>query len=250
MAAPPHLPPRPPPKRPRVVVIAGATGTLGRAVAERLTARGDRVILLARDAGRLDALVAALPEGAARALAVDLSGVGAAARVSGACADATDLIFALGSFPTTAIERVSRDDLAAQMLEQCALFVELTLALRAQLSDGRGAAIAFGDDGVERPYRDHLAYLAGKGALTAAARALSLELSTSNDDERGMLVRVGVVAVGAVTDPNVGDGGGAGRALAARARVGRTGTPAEVAHVALSMMDATWASGEVWGVGR
>jgi pteridine reductase len=32
--------------------------------------------------------------------------------------------------------------------------------------------------------------------------------------------------------------------------LGRFGTPAEVVHATLARLDATWATGEIWGVGR
>jgi pteridine reductase len=38
--------------------------------------------------------------------------------------------------------------------------------------------------------------------------------------------------------------------LATRSQLGRFGTPEEVVHVVLSLLDATWATGEVWGIGR
>ena len=31
---------------------------------------------------------------------------------------------------------------------------------------------------------------------------------------------------------------------------GRKGTPAEVVHAVLSLLDATWSTGEIWGIGR
>ena len=38
--------------------------------------------------------------------------------------------------------------------------------------------------------------------------------------------------------------------LATRSPLGRFGTPDEVVHVVLALLDATWATGEIWGVGR
>jgi pteridine reductase len=38
--------------------------------------------------------------------------------------------------------------------------------------------------------------------------------------------------------------------LATRSQLGRFGTPQEVVHVVTSLLDATWATGEIWGVGR
>lgn len=249
MAASPPPPPPPPPPSPgaRHVVVIGATGSIGRAAARALVDRGggaDRVTLVARPSDRLEALAAALGP-RANALALDLFREDAAAELASRVPDATDLIFALGSFPRTPLATVSRAELAAAVTEHCALFVECTRALAPALARAGGGVVGFGDDGVERPFPNHIAYLAAKGALTAAARALSLELAHG---EHGP-VRVGVVAIGVVTDPELDDPVRRA-ALARRSRLGRTGTPEEVAHVALAMLDATWVSGEVWHVGR
>ena len=53
----------------RVVVVTGATGKLGPAVAQRFATDGDRLALVARDRLMLDGLVSALPGGADRHLA-------------------------------------------------------------------------------------------------------------------------------------------------------------------------------------
>jgi short-subunit dehydrogenase len=247
----PRIAPPPPLERPRRVVVIGATGTLGTACAERIIDRGDRVVLVARRAEPLAALADALarrPGAIERPMCVplDLLEVGAATELSTQVPDATDAIVSFGSFPATPSGSFDRAQLAAMAMEHCAVFVEVTLALARSIDRARGAVVGFSDDGVERPYPRHLAYLAGKGALTAAMRALALELSGR---EGGMLVRLGLVAVGVVTDPDVGNAE-RGAALSLRARVGRTGAADEVAHVALALMDATWVSGEIWGAGR
>ena len=59
----------------RVVVITGATGKLGPAVAATMAGAGDRVALVARDAAGVEALSASLPGGSRRhaGIAADLS---------------------------------------------------------------------------------------------------------------------------------------------------------------------------------
>jgi NAD(P)-dependent dehydrogenase (short-subunit alcohol dehydrogenase family) len=59
-------------KSPRVVVITGASGGIGRASARRFAARGDSVALLARGTAGLDAAVAEAEEAGARALAISV----------------------------------------------------------------------------------------------------------------------------------------------------------------------------------
>jgi pteridine reductase len=95
---------------------------------------------------------------------------------------------------------------------------------------------------VTRPYTNHVAYLTAKGALQTGLRALAVELAPE--------VRVNMVALGIVADPEADADPLRMHRLATRSPLGRFGTPEEVVHVVLSLLDATWATGEIWGVGR
>ncbi|HSO00019.1 MAG TPA: SDR family oxidoreductase, partial [Candidatus Nanopelagicales bacterium] len=97
--------------------------------------------------------------------------------------------------------------------------------------------------GVSRPYLNHVAYLTAKGALEAGLRALAVELAPR--------VRVNLLSIGIVSDPEASrDNPERAARLAARSTLGRLGTPEDIVHAALALLDATWATGEVWGIGR
>jgi pteridine reductase len=225
---------------PRRVFVAGATGTIGRAVSAALIARGDAVFAAGRDAKTLANLRAALGPTLTPTV-VDLRDEAAVAELATSHAEVTDVVFAFGGFPTTPLATVTHDDFARAVVDHAGTFVTLVRTFSRSIARAAGAAIAFGDDGVDRPYPNHLAYLAAKGALLAVVRALSIELAPD--------VRVAAIRIGVVTDPDVGHPQRGAR-LAARSRLDRTGAPSEVAHAALSLLDATWTSGEEWGVGR
>src|SRR5258708_32342388 len=115
-------------------------------------------------------------------------------------------------------------------------------ALSSELSASRGAVIALGDAGVTRPYENHVAYLTAKGALQTGLRALAVELAPN--------VRINMVALGIVAHPEADADPLRTHRLAARAPPCRFGTADEVAHVVLAVLDATCATGEIWGIGR
>ena len=58
------------------------------------------------------------------------------------------------------------------------------------------------------------------------------------------------VALGIVADPEADGDPLRTHRLATRSPLGRFGVAEEVVHVVMSLLDATWATGEIWGVGR
>jgi pteridine reductase len=115
-------------------------------------------------------------------------------------------------------------------------------ALASELARANGAVVALGDAGITRPYTNHVAYLTAKGALQAGLRALAIELAPD--------VRVNMVELGIVADPEADADPLRTHRLATRSPLGRFGTADEVVHVVLSLLDATWTTGEIWGMGR
>lgn len=153
-----------------------------------------------------------------------------------------DLVLACGPFPRTPFDDLRRDDLMRALTVHAIAPLLLVHALAGDLAQSRGAVVALTDAGVTRPYTNHVAYLTAKGALQAGLRALSVELAPE--------VRVNMVALGIVADPEADADPLRMHRLATRTPLGRFGTADEVVHVVLSLLDATWATGEIWGVGR
>ena len=61
---------------------------------------------------------------------------------------------------------------------------------------------------------------------------------------------VNIVDLGIVADPEADADPLRQHRLATRSQLGRFGTQKDVVHVVLAQLDATWATGEVWGIGR
>jgi pteridine reductase len=237
-------------RRGRHVLVVGATGRLGVAIAYALAARGDRPILTARDPNKLAALAAEI-EKTQDGLRVpfvtaDLLQPGAVERIVSGVHEATptldDLVLACGPFPRTPFEALRREDLERTLTVHAVAPLLLVHALSRDLGRAQGAVVALGDAGITRPYENHVAYLTAKGALATGLRALAVELAPD--------VRVNLVALGIVADPEADADPLRTHRLASRSPLGRFGTADEVVHVVLAMLDATWTTGEIWGMGR
>ncbi|HEY5053996.1 MAG TPA: SDR family NAD(P)-dependent oxidoreductase, partial [Solirubrobacterales bacterium] len=136
----------------RTTLLTGATGGLGRAIAEALAAKGASVILSARKAEALEALAAELPGDGHRVLVADLAEPGAAEKLAPE-AGAVDILVAnaglpgagwLADFTPEQVARALRVNLESPMLLARALFPAMI--------DGGGGQLVF------------VASLAGKAA--------------------------------------------------------------------------------------
>ena len=234
--------------RPRKVLVVGATGRLGVAVARALARRGDHVAITARDAQKLHDLADAVePLGPSRPRVVtaDLMDRDAPEKIAGELirtGGIDDVVLACGPFPRTPLDRLQREDLERTLTVHAIAPLLLVNALAEELAKREGAVVALADAGVTRPYENHVAYLTAKGALQTGLRALAVELAPH--------VRVNLVALGIVSDPEADADPLRTHRLATRSPLGRFGTPAEVVHTVLALLDATWATGEIWGIGR
>ena len=233
-------------RRPRRVLVVGATGRLGIRIARALRARDDRVILTARDPSKLAAMSLELGGiEVAKTVCVDLTTRDASDRIATQVREyggIDDVILACGPFPRTPFEGLRREDLERTLAVHAIAPLLLVAALSSELIASKGAVIALGDAGVTRPYENHVAYLTAKGALQTGLRALAVELAPH--------VRINMVALGIVADPEADADPLRTHRLATRSPLGRFGTADEVAHVVLALLDATWATGEIWGIGR
>ncbi len=228
----------------RKTLIVGSTGRLGVAIARALHARGDQVVLTARDPNKLLAMSREL--GDAPFVTADLLRDDAVEQIVAGVREKNvtldDIVLACGPFPRTPFEALRREELQATLTVHAITPLLLVHAFKDDLARARGAVVALGDAGISRPYENHVAYITAKGALSTGLRALSVELAPD--------VRVNLVALGIVADPEADADPLRTHRLATRTPLGRFGTPEEVVHVVLALLDATWATGEIWGVGR
>ncbi len=161
----------------RSVIVTGATGGLGSALARVLAERGAALTLTGRRAERLTEVAAALP-GRPATFAVDLRQPGAPERVVAAALDAhgrlAGVVNAAGVVAFGAL--ADTDDAVLETLFAVNVLAPLRLVRAALPHLGGGFVVDLSAVVAEQPVAGMVAYSATKGALTAADTALAREL--------------------------------------------------------------------------
>lgn len=173
----------------RTVLITGASSGIGAACARAL-AHDHRLILVARRADRLAALLAGLPGTGHRSVAADLSAdAGIAAAVAACPGELHAVVNNAGVFACAEGKAIDRAHLAGIWRLNVDAPLLLTAALLPRLATG-GCIVNISSVAAEAAFAGCGAYSASKAALEAWSRCLREELRP-----RG--VRVCVVAPGA-----------------------------------------------------
>lgn len=137
------------------VLLTGATGGLGRAIAAALAAKGARLVLSARDQARLEELAAKLPGTGHRVVASDLGEPGAALELMRAAGD-VDVLIANAGVPGTG--RI--DELTPEQVQR-----DLRVNLEAPILMAQAAVPALRARGA-----GHIALIASLNAKAATPR--------------------------------------------------------------------------------
>jgi short-subunit dehydrogenase len=176
------------------VLLTGATGGLGRAIAEALAARGARLILSSRKADELAKLADSLPGTGHRFVVADLAEDGAAERLVDESARVDVLVANAGMSGGGRLERFSRDELARTLRVNLEVPIQMAHGvLPGMLERGEGHLVL-------------IASLQGKVALARSSvysatkfglRGFSLSL---RDDLHGTGVGSSVVLPGFIRD--------------------------------------------------
>ncbi len=230
------------------IVIVGATGGIGAALARRVAARGATPVLLARDAGRLAALAAELPGAETHVVDVgDTAALQAAVKAAGS--PLAGLAYCVGSILLRPATRVTEADLADTYrlnVIGAAMAVQAAIpALAACQGAGGGSIVLFSSVAARAGFANHLAIGAAKAAVEGMTVALAAELAPG--------IRVNAIAPSLtrtrIAEPLTRNPAMA-EAIGKLHPIPRLGEPEDVAALADLLLSpgAGWITGQVIGV--
>lgn len=173
------------------VLILGATGGVGEALARRIAARGEAVHLAARDPARLEALATELGCGSSVCDVADSAALERATAEAGG--SFAGLVYAVGSIDLAPLRKLTREAMRSSFeLNVVGAAEAVRLALPA-LQAGRGSVVLFSTVAVVQGFPNHAVVASAKGAVEGLAISLAAELAPR--------VRVNVVAPSLLSTP-------------------------------------------------
>lgn len=226
------------------IVIVGATGAIGSAIARRVAARGDALHLVGRDAGRLSALATEL--GATHAVADAMDGAALATAVRAGGAALGGLAYCVGSIVMKPLRRATEADYV-DTFRLNAVGAALVVAAAADgLRGSPGAGVVlFSTVAVRSGFANHAVISMAKGAVEGLTVALAAELAPH--------VRVNCIAP-SLTRSGIAapmtDNEAMAKAIAAQHPIPRLGEGDDSGALATFLLgpDAGWITGQIFAV--
>jgi NAD(P)-dependent dehydrogenase (short-subunit alcohol dehydrogenase family) len=227
------------------ILILGATGGIGAALARRLVRDGRSVHLAARGRDRLEALASELDAPFSITDVMDEDSLAQA--IAAACSDDKlgGLAFAIGSIALMPLQRSDDEAFAtAFALNVIAAARAVRLARRALIA-GEGAVLLYSSVAVAQGFAGHAVISAAKGAIEGLTRALAAEFAPA--------VRVNALAPTLTRTPLAAPLLGNAKvadALAGAHPLGRLGEPEDLAGPGAMLLgpDGAYITGQVIAV--
>ena len=226
------------------VVIVGATGAIGSAIARRTVTRGQAVHLVGRDAARLQALTAEL--GGTHAVADVMNEAGLASAVQAAGPVIGGLAYCVGSILLRPLKRATAEEfMTAFRLNAVGAALAVAAGADALKASPGAGVVLFSTIAVRSGFTNHAVISAAKGAVEGLTAALAAELAPQ--------VRVNCIAPSltrsGIAQPILGNEAVA-KAIAAMHPLPRLGEGDDAGALAAFLLsdDAGWITGQVFAV--
>ncbi|ODA31255.1 SDR family NAD(P)-dependent oxidoreductase [Planctopirus hydrillae] len=229
------------------VVILGATGGIGTALARRLHAVGTPVFLAARDPEKLQVLMSELD---APGQVVDVLQAGEIEAACQKAASATGSLSGIANCVGSLILKPAHLTTDQELMNTLMLHIGSSLAVvraAAKLMRGTGGSIVLVSSAAARiGLANHEAIAAAKGGIQGLALSAAATYANKN-------IRVNVVAPGLVRTPLTQKiwQSAASEAMSAQMHaLGRIGEPDDVASLMQWLLDPaqTWVTGQIFGI--
>jgi 3-oxoacyl-[acyl-carrier protein] reductase len=225
------------------VVIVGASGGVGSALARRLTRTGVEVVLLGRSAEKLAALAAEL---GAEAHVVDASGPDDLDQVVGSLGPIQGMVNCAGSLLLKPAHVTSEAEwLQTMQANLTTAFATVRAGAKAMLAAG-GSIVLLSTAAARTGFANHEAIAAAKAGVIGLTLSAAATYAPRN-------IRVNCIAPGLVDTPlatRITGNEAAMKASVAMHALGRIGRPEDVASAIAWLLDPenSWITGQVIGV--
>ena len=157
------------------VLIFGASGGVGQALARRLSKKGEDLFLTARNADDITDLAEELDAGFAACDVLDDEALQKAVDEAAERGDLTGLAFAAGSIDLAPLKKIDRDAMR-KSFELNAVSAAMALkAAEKPLKAAGGSAVLFSTVAVSQGFMSHGVISAAKGAVEGLTRAVATE---------------------------------------------------------------------------
>ncbi len=232
----------------RVVLVIGGSGGIGSQTARRLVARGDRVVLVARDRARVEEVAREIGATAYEGDALDAERIDAiVAHVEQDFGGIDGLVHAVGSIMLRPLHALSLEDFRATLeINATSAFVVTKAVVKQMMRRRRGSIVLFSTVAAQTGLQNHEAIAAAKGAVEGLVRSAAISYARYD-------VRVNAVAP-ALTRTALSHSLWANEAAltasVAMHPLGRIGEADDVAAAAAFLLsdDAGWITGQILGV--
>lgn len=220
------------------ILVMGAHGGVGQAVAEILMAEGRSVALTARDVGTLDYAGDDVQKHAVDVF--DVASIEAAVNAVGD--DLSGIVYAIGSIEMKPLKHAKDEDFVQSFERNLLGAVRVLRAGEAALRRNKGSVVLFSTIAVQQGFNAHSIIASAKGAVEGLVRSLAAEWAPD--------VRVNAIAPSltetAIAKP-ITDSEQMAKSIAAMHPIPRLGTAQDSAEMTAFLLSdkASWMTGQI-----